>query len=142
MKWEKVKRILVPLDGSKNSLRGLNNAIYLARQTGATITGIYVLPRTPEKAFRRIGSFEKELLKYATSFMNSAKKRAAQKGIVFRQKVSFGDPAYTITKFAEGNRFNLIVIGARGISSFKRIFLGSVSNYVLHKSKIPVMIVK
>ena len=38
----KIKKILVPIDGSKNSMRGLDNAIYLARQCKATITGIYV----------------------------------------------------------------------------------------------------
>jgi nucleotide-binding universal stress UspA family protein len=38
----KIKKILVPLDGSKNSLRGLDEAIYLARQCQATITGLYV----------------------------------------------------------------------------------------------------
>jgi len=34
------QKILVALDGSKNSIRGLNHAIYLARQCQATITGI------------------------------------------------------------------------------------------------------
>ena len=38
-----IKKILVPLDGSKNSFRGLNEAIYLARQCHATITGLYVV---------------------------------------------------------------------------------------------------
>ncbi|HUU48347.1 MAG TPA: universal stress protein, partial [Nitrosopumilaceae archaeon] len=33
-------------------------------------------------------------------------------------------------------------IGSRGMGSAKEIFLGSTSNYVLHKSKRPVMIVK
>jgi nucleotide-binding universal stress UspA family protein len=36
----------------------------------------------------------------------------------------------------------MIVIGARGRSRAKEIFLGSVSNYVVHKSKLPVLIVK
>ncbi|MGI0065694.1 MAG: universal stress protein [Nitrosotalea sp.] len=36
----------------------------------------------------------------------------------------------------------MIVMGARGLSAFKKIFLGSVSSYVLQKAKIAVMIVK
>jgi nucleotide-binding universal stress UspA family protein len=36
----KIKKILVPLDGSKNSMRGLDEGIYLARQCQATITGL------------------------------------------------------------------------------------------------------
>jgi len=43
VKTDKIKKILVPLDGSKNSLRGLDMAITLARASNATITGIYVV---------------------------------------------------------------------------------------------------
>ena len=38
---KRISKILVPLDGSKNSIRGLETAITLARSCGATITGIY-----------------------------------------------------------------------------------------------------
>ena len=38
----RIKKILVPLDGSKNSIRGLDNAISIARACQATITGIYM----------------------------------------------------------------------------------------------------
>ncbi len=136
------KKILVPLDGSKNSFRGLDTAIFLARQTGATLTGIFVLPRTPEKKFRKLGKPEKEMLKAADGVMERAKKRAAQNGIVFNKKIDFGDPAYMIVKFAKSLNYDIIVIGARGQSGIKDIFLGSTSNYVLHKSKAPVIIVK
>ncbi|MEO2220658.1 MAG: universal stress protein, partial [Nitrosopumilus sp.] len=38
--------------------------------------------------------------------------------------------------------FDMIVMGSRGRSTTKEIFFGSVSNYVVHTSKIPVVIVK
>jgi len=137
-----IKRILVPLDGSKNSIRGLDNAIYLARQCQATIIGIYVLPRVPVSTYRKIQYPEKELLKDADSNMEFAKKRCAQNGIVFEKKISFGDPGYTIVKYAKDKKFDIIVIGARGRGALKEIFFGSVSNYVLHKADVPVLIVK
>jgi len=43
---------------------------------------------------------------------------------------------------ANTKRFDLVVIGARGRGSLKEAFLGSVSNAIVHKCKIPVMIVK
>jgi nucleotide-binding universal stress UspA family protein len=137
-----IKRILVPLDGSKNSIRGLDNAIYLARQCQATITGIYVLPRVPVRTYRSIQYPEKEMLKDAESNMEYAKRHCAQNGIVFEKKISFGDPGYTITKYAKDKKFDIIVIGARGRGSIKEVFFGSVSNYVVHKSGVPVLIVK
>jgi nucleotide-binding universal stress UspA family protein len=137
-----IKKILVPLDGSKNSVRGLDEAIYLARQCGATLTGIFVLPRTPAKAFRRLQNPEKEALKIADKIMEQAKLHSSQNGIVFNKKIDFGDPAYMIVKFAKSLNYDIIVIGARGQSGIKDIFLGSTSNYVLHKSPIPIMILK
>lgn len=137
-----IKRILVPLDGSKNSIRGLESAIYLARQCQATITGLYVLPRSPVRSYRAIQYPEKELLKDADRSMEYAKKYSAQHGIVFEKKVLFGDPGFTIVKYAGGKKFDIIVIGARGRSSIKEVFFGSVSNYVLHKASMPVLVVK
>ena len=137
-----IKKILVPLDGSKNSFRGLDTAIYLARQSGATLTGMFVLPRNPDKKLSRLQYPEKEALKIADKTMESAKKRSAQNGIVFNKKIDFGDPAFMIVKFAKSLNYDIIVIGSRGQSGIKDFFLGSVSNYVLHKSTSPVIIVK
>jgi nucleotide-binding universal stress UspA family protein len=138
------KNILVPLDGSKNSIRGLNLAIGLARQCQAKITGIYVIQRPPHVAFRAPRSIypEKHLLKDAESTMEFAKRHAAQNGILLEQKITFGDPGYTIVKFAKDKKFDIIVMGARGRGALKEVFFGSVSNYVLHKSIIPILIVK
>ena len=137
-----IKRILVPLDGSKNSIRGLDNAIYLARQCQATVIGIYVLPRVPVSTYRKIQYPEKELLKDAERNMEFAKKHCAQNGIMFEKKISFGEPGYTIAKYAKDKKFDIIVIGARGRGAIKEMFFGSVSNYVLHKANMPVLIVK
>ena len=49
-----------------------------------------------------------------------------------------------LTTFANNpaNKIDQIVIGSRGRGSIKEMFLGSVSNYVIHSSKIPVLVVK
>ena len=54
-----------------------------------------------------------------------------------------GEIGYNIIKTAhEKEKFDMIVMGSRGRSSAKEIFFGSTSNYVMHKSLIPVIIVK
>lgn len=138
----KIKKILVPLDGSKNSFRGLDRAILLARQCQATITGLYVKPVPTSFALHPIGSIEIAMEKDVKKFLESAKKIAAQNGVLLVTKSVPGEPGYDIIKFSKNKKFDLIVMGARGMSGLKEIFLGSVSNYVLHKSKIPVLIVK
>lgn len=74
--------------------------------------------------------------------MLKAKTRAAQNGVLFKDKVVYGDEGSKIINFAKNNNFDVIVIGARGKSFLKEIFLGSTSNYVMHKSLIPVIVVK
>ena len=137
-----IKKILVPLDGSTNSFRGLDVAIHMARESHATITGLYVVGVVKPKVNEPISSLEKILLEHAQNIMKKAKLRAAKKGILFFDRVSYGDGGSRIVDIAEKKNFDLIVIGSRGMSAAKEIFLGSTSNYVLHKSKKPVLIVK
>jgi len=140
---KKISKILVPLDGSKNSMRGLETAITLARSCGATITGIYSIYAPPHSEFRGVGSVEKALNAKIKKVMEEAKVLAAKHGIVFNEKIARGDIGYNIIKLAHGKEhFDMIVIGSRGRSSTKEMFFGSVSNYVIHTSKIPVVIVK
>jgi nucleotide-binding universal stress UspA family protein len=136
-----IKKILVPIDGSKNSFRGLDTAIFLARQCGATITGLFVVPVYP-KSFMPITYAKEYITKAVKEFMEDAKKRSAQKGIVFVGKTIIGKESSEIIDFATKNKMDIIVIGARGLGSVKEAFLGSVSHAVVQKSKIPVFIVK
>ena len=140
---KKISKILVPLDGSKNSNRGLETAIILARQCGAIITGVYSIHAPPHSEFRGVGSVEKSFNTEVKKIMEDAKVLAAQNGIVFKEKILRGDIGYNIVKLAQGkDKFDMIVLGSRGRSSAKQMFFGSVSNYVIHASKIPVVVVK
>ena len=138
----KIKKILVALDGSENSFRGLDQAIIIARNGHAIITGVYVTPLSPPASTEQKAYIKNYLLKNANKFLKKAKIRSAQNGILFYEKIIHGDEGPRIVKFAHDKNFDLIIIGSRGMSSVKEIFLGSTSNYVLHKSKIPVLIVK
>lgn len=137
-----IKKILVPLDGSKNSFRGLDEAIIIARNGQAVITGVYVTPLSPPASAEQKAYIKDVLLKNAEKFMEKAKTRCTQNEILFYEKILHGDEGPKIVKFAHDKNFDLIVMGSRGMSSLKEMFLGSTSNFVLHKVKIPVTIVK
>ena len=140
----KTKKILVPLDDSKNSIRGLDMAIHIARQSHGTITALTVKAVPGLYTLHPMGLLDFTSMTKVKKLLNDAKVRAAKKGIQLTTKALDGDPGSDIERFANNkrNRIDLVVIGARGRSSVKEIFLGSVSNYVLHKSKKPVLIVK
>jgi nucleotide-binding universal stress UspA family protein len=139
----KIRKILVSLDGSKNSLKGLERAIYLARQCRATITGLCVVPIYPPIAMPGISSsFKLKMTRDAKKFLDEAKTRTAQNGIVFSEKIIQGIPTEDVVKFANKNKFDLVVVGHRGHISVRELFLGSVANSTVHKSKIPVLVIK
>ena len=140
----KTKKILVPLDGSKNSVRGLDMAIHLARQSQGVVVALTVKSVPGIYAIHPLGFLDFNSTKEIKKTLDGAKLRAAKKGIKLISKALSGDPGYDIARFANNkkNGIDLVVIGARGRSSAKELFLGSVSNYVLHKSKKPVLVVK
>lgn len=138
----KIAKILVPLDGSKTSFNGLDTAIFLARQCSATITGLHVVSIYPQHLGDLVTPLKAKLVKDAEKFMAQAKVKSAQNGIVFRHKVIYGDPQSDVIDFVKQNKFDLIVIGSRGLGGIKEAFLGSVSNAIVHKSHVPVLVVK
>ncbi|MEK9682026.1 MAG: universal stress protein [Nitrosopumilus sp.] len=140
------KRIMVCLDGSKNSLRGLDKAISFAKQSGATIVGVH--SDTTFGAFSAVRAPilpTKEWKDEARKLMNVAQKKVEKNKIEFKGVVIGGHTSgIDLTTFANnpGNRIDQIVIGSRGMGFPKELFFGSTSNFVLHKAKAPVTVVK
>lgn len=139
----KFQKILVSIDGSANSIRGLNEAISLARSSHGIVTGIHVLPKFPRMNYKMTRSIREQLAKNAQSYMEKAKVKAAQNGIEFVDKITRSDDIVkTIAGYAKKNKFSIIVIGSRGMSAPNVAYLGSVANGVVNISKIPVLVVK
>ncbi len=137
-----IKKILVALDGSKNSIRALSNAIQLAKQTSSSIMGIFVIQPFPTETGAVRTMVRRALNKHHKRFMPIAKAMCTKKGVEFLDVIEYGEEGRTIVSFAQKNNFDLIVIGSRGMGKLGELFLGSTSNYVVHSSKIPVMIIK
>jgi nucleotide-binding universal stress UspA family protein len=139
---QKINKILVPMDGSDKSFKALNEAIYLARQCHSTITGLCIIPIYTINLGKLLTSLKNQSQKEAKKFLAEAKMQCAQNGIVFNEKIIYGNQSWEITEFAAYKKFDLIVIGSRGMSRTKEVFLGSVANSIVHKSKVPVLVVK
>ena len=143
MLQNRFKKILVGIDGSPNSIRGLNHAISLARQSQGIITGIHVLPEFPPSYEVNIKSYRAQLSNDVKKFMGSAKTSTARHGIDFNEKITSSKNAVdTIVGFAKKNGFDVIVIGSRGLGSPKANYIGSIAHGIVNNSKVPVLVVK
>ena len=134
-----ITKILVPVDGSPCSRRALNLAISLAKDKDIEITGIHVI-RIPMVYTNKI---KKQAKINAELIIDDASSVSKKHGVPFKAKISSnGYAGKEIVQFAGDNKFDLIIMGSRGPHPIAEMFLGSVANYVVTKSKIPVMIVK
>ena len=137
-------KILVPIDGSPNSIRGLEKAIEFARNNNSSITLLHIATLPPVHVVSHSKDKVKiSLAKKAQKFIQDAEDRCTNQNISFTTKIIYGyDPAYDIEQFTKKYKHDMIVIGAKGKSVLKRLFLGSVSRYIVQTSKIPVTVVK
>jgi nucleotide-binding universal stress UspA family protein len=134
-----IRKILVPLDGSKYSQRALELAITISKNRGITITGFHtiMLPALSD------GKIKEQCQRLANKMIADAVKTTKRQGVPFKWKLRRdGYAGKEIVKFAREGDFDLIVMGSRGPNPIAEMFLGSVANYVLNKSNIPVLVVK
>jgi nucleotide-binding universal stress UspA family protein len=139
------QKILVPVDGSPNSYRGLQYAVEIAKKFDAEITLVHVVEQ-PSYAFAPSGGSVipaetfVEIEGFAEELLQKRREELVKQGVRTNTLLKRGDPDAEILKASTG--FDLIVMGSQGLSRFKRLLLGSVSNSVVQNSKIPVLIVR
>jgi nucleotide-binding universal stress UspA family protein len=137
---------MVCLDGSKHSLRGLDAAILFAKQSDAIIIGVH--SDTSFSAFSAVRAPilpEKKWTNEVQGIIHVAQKKIEKTKIKFEGVVIGGHSSgIDLTTFANNpkNKIDQIIIGSRGMGFPKELFFGSTSNFVLHKAKAPVTIVK
>ena len=123
-----IKKILVPVDGSVNGCKAVDEAIYLAEKFGAKMDFVYVASEINKDIPSHL-VFDKIWEKLPANI--SANKH-----------VETGTISKAILKVAENEKSDMIIMGSRGLGLLKGAVLGSVSQKVVEESKIPVMVIK
>jgi nucleotide-binding universal stress UspA family protein len=140
------KRILVATGGSPWSDAAVTYAIALAALVGAelrlltvlSVAGTYAMPdvmATSELLMESVEQQGQELLGHAA-------RRAAEAGVPHAALLKWGNVAEMILQTTSEEDCDLIVLGSRGLSGFKRLMLGSISNAVAAKAQRPLLVIK
>ena len=131
--------ILVPYDNSSNSKRALNKAITLANLTNATITLVHVI--SYHKAMAKIVQpYRGTMISHVKKFMKDVTKYALRENVLVNQRILYGSPSEEILNLMKKKKFDLVVMGKRGITKLTGPSLGSVSNALVQSSKVPVLV--
>ena len=143
-------KILVCTDGSELSQKTLEKALIISEGCNVDEVAIihvydekldfsampwgegYVPTETEMEKFRKMQEEHKNERK---KILQDALKLFEEKNINARTILKEGHPSHTIVETAHEEGFDMIIIGSRGLSGFKKVFLGSVSGAVVQEAK-------
>jgi nucleotide-binding universal stress UspA family protein len=135
-------KLLVPIDGSDHSKKAFNFALTISKGQNAEIVLLNVQPafNTPNvKRFlstQQVQEYQEELS--AEAFQKTLFNLNNLEGVHITKRVRIGDPSNEICKEAQEIKASVIIMGNRGLGSFKSAVMGSVSYSVIHNAMCPV----
>jgi nucleotide-binding universal stress UspA family protein len=139
------KRILVGVDGSATSLRGLDEAARLAKTTGGQLLLVHVVNELLSADIAAYDKIIESLREAGTHVLQQAETQVRRAEVACEQKLlsAAGEPsADLIVAEAKEWRADLIVLGTHGRRGLKRLALGSDAELVLRMSPVPVLLVR
>jgi nucleotide-binding universal stress UspA family protein len=141
------QHMLLPIDGSDLSLRAFGVGLELAKTLGAKVLALHVVP--PFNSFVYMTeliaaaelSYSQQAVKSATRYLDEAKKLAKAAQVPCECHYSFGErPHEAILEAVREHHCDLIVMATHGWHGLNRLILGSETQKVLLRSKIPVLV--
>ncbi|HEX7274817.1 MAG TPA: universal stress protein [Nitrososphaeraceae archaeon] len=149
-----IKKILVPVDGSEISFKAANYAIHVAKMVNAELISMNVVEDVKQGGaiglqakygnLSLVRAFKKARKKSAEEWLKKIEGSAEKLGVKIRSVIldSGGkNEKKMITEYATKNNVDLIIIGSKGGSRFKSLWIGGFTNSVLHHSSVPVLVV-
>jgi nucleotide-binding universal stress UspA family protein len=127
-------KLLVSMDGSDNSFRALNHAIFLSKKISAQTTALHIMENLPfvlVQSHRALKTIISKHQKESKNILNKSKELGHKNGVNVETVLMKGDAISNIVDFSKKGKYDTIIMGRRGMGQFKQIVLGSISNKVL-----------
>lgn len=148
---KKFSNILVAIDGSEHSLRAAEYALGLAKTFEAKLTAVTVSYVPASEGLSQLdvlrqslvedkSNYTKDAEKWFERFIQNAKESNVQLNTELLNSTRPVD--YVILEYAEEKKIDLIVVGTRGRTGFKKLLLGSVASSIVTYSHCPVLVIK
>jgi len=147
-----LKRVLVAVDGSDYAKRATDAAVTLCKAFNAELVAFHAIP-VPRYSFTAeaggmypfpLNQYFASARKEAQGLVDDAVALAKNSGVKATGLVA--DPTYSIVEAivqaAISHDIDLIVLGNRGLSGFKKLLIGSVSSAVVNHAHCSVLVVR
>jgi nucleotide-binding universal stress UspA family protein len=142
------KLILSPIDFSDPSHDALNTAAELAGCFGSELLLVHVVPQIPrlpsDVSIFSEGQFEEQLRQDAEKQLEGLVAKLAQKKLKARYSIGLpaNDAAMEILRIAEHEHADMIVIATHGLTGWRRLAFGSVTEKVVRLAECPVLVLR
>lgn len=137
-----MKKILVPVDGSKCSMKALKEARTVAEKFDSEITILSVVSDIIAVNVDYKIDIISQNIAMTEELLENAKKTFDGSGLKVDTLYKVGDIAREICEKADDGDYDLIIMGSKGLGLISRTFLGSISHKVLNSTDKSVLIVK
>lgn len=137
------KKILLAVDGSEHSLRATKEAVKITSLCNdCTVEVVYVVDysKSKDEVLHSQGKEELELSRRKK--LLPIEEQLKSSNLSYQLKLLHGEPGPAIVDYANKEKYDLVIIGSRGLNSLQEMVLGSVSHKVVKRVKCPVLIVK
>lgn len=142
------KSIVVAVDGSDQSVKAADVAIEMAKKFGSKLLALHIVI-LPFNEINHAGKewqqeFEEGIRNQTSQWFTRIKRKGKENNVeVETEWIKTTKPIqYEITKYADARKAGLIVIGSKGRSDIKKLYLGSVASAVLTYASCPVLVIR
>ena len=143
------KRILVPTDGSEITAKAVQTVLAMAKEMGAKVTGYCAQEPVPTHLYgegyvadkQMAAEFERRAREHAETCVEEIAAAAKARGVPFTALVTKSAvPSRGIIEAAQRRKCDVIFMASHGRGEFASLVLGSVTQKVLARSKVPVLV--
>ena len=158
MQEKPFSRVLVAIDGSTSSMHTTDYAISIAMKNNSQLVILYVIdvykyPYLPssiilaptfgsEKYLEERNEAEEQMNKIKEKYKQKTKNNIDSKELKTEIVEGAKSAATTIMEYAESENIDLIIIGSKGRTSFKKLLLGSVSSDIIKNAHSAVLVIR
>lgn len=150
-----IQKILVAVDGSAASKKAAAHAINLAKIGNAELAFMHVVEdikmggvigaRAKYGDIKLVEGYNRARKESALQWIKPLEEQARSEGVKAKSEILY-DTGKSITgmivDYAQKNDIDLVVVGTRGLSKFRRLLVGSVASGVSSHAHCPVLIVR
>lgn len=142
---QQYRKIMVAVDGSEEAELAFKKAVNVALRNNSELLLAHVIDT---RSFQTVSSFDGMLAEQATEMVKQTladyEMKAKKAGLhQVTTVVEYGSPKHIIAKeIPEDHEVDLILLGATGLNAVERLFIGSVSEYVIRNAACDVLVVR